>query len=344
MLAAECKKRIESAKSLLGKGSVLLLSSGPDSSNVNPSFYYFTGLDIDGCLLAISQDSHSLICPEMNRLYAGENMPGSMGLLVYKDRAGFSKSLKSAMGGAGRLLLDYPSTRLSFAESLCKITKARREDFSGQIAKLRAVKSGYERECLQKSVTEAESLLSFLESGISEGMTEKKIESMLLGEMLSRNLKPSFAPIISSGANSSMPHSHPTGNKVKCHVLVDMGVKVEGYCSDLTRCFFFNSGRMQKNAYDKLTLVCDEICDRAASGGFSKASELAAESALLLERYGLPSLPHSIGHGIGLEVHESPSLGLKSKDALSKGMALAIEPAAYYPGRFGVRCERDVFL
>lgn len=344
MCGSECKKRIESVQAGLGRGAVLLLSSGSDSSSVNPSFYYFTGLEIDGCLLAVSHDSSSLICPQMNHEYAASHSPG-MEIKKYGSRQEFSKAMKSAIGKAATLLLDYPSTRLSFAESLSKYTRAKREDFSEKIASMRAVKSDSELKALKQSVSEAESLLSFLESNICEGASEKKIESMLLSQMLERNLKPSFAPIVASGANSSMPHSHPTNNKVKGHVLIDMGVKVDGYCSDLTRCFFLgSSARMQKNAYDKITLVCDEICDRAESGSFSKASELAAESALLLERYGLPPLPHSIGHGIGIEVHESPSLGPKSKDLLSKGMALAIEPAAYYPGKFGVRYERDVFL
>ncbi len=335
--------RLRRVQAKLGKGDVLVLPSGPDASNANPSFYYFTGLEIDSCMLAVSHDSASILCPAMNYEYAAGHCSG-LDIAKYSNRQEFSKAMKSSAGKAGRLLLDYTSTRLSFADSLSKFTKAKRADFSAEILKMRSVKSDYEKQCISQAVSEAESLLSYLESNISEGMSEKKIESMLLGEMLARNLKPSFAPIVSSGANSSQPHSHPTSAKVRGHVLVDMGVKAEGYCSDLTKCFFFKSGRMQKNAYDKLTLICDELCDRAESGGFSRASELAAQSALLLERYGLPALPHSIGHGIGLEVHESPSLGLKSKDALGKGMTIAIEPAAYYPGKFGVRHERDVFL
>ncbi len=343
MKVSEIKNRISSVQKHIGKNDILLLSSGPDSSNVNSSFYYFTGLEIDGCLLALGQDSASIICPEMNSNYAQGN-PLGMEISSYSGGDGFSKLLKSRLGTAKNILLDYPSTKLSFADFLSKLSKAKRLDFSEKISKLRSVKSDYEKSCIGRAMLESEALMAFLESNIGEGMSERKIESMLLCQMIEKGFKPSFSPIVASCTNSANPHSHPTGAKIRAHVLVDMGVKVEGYCSDLSRCFFFPSGRVQKTAYDKLTLVCDEICDRAESGEFKKASELASESAKLLARYGLPRLPHSIGHGIGLDVHESPSLGLKSKDVLGKGMALAIEPAAYYPGKFGVRFERDIFL
>ncbi|HQT44691.1 MAG TPA: M24 family metallopeptidase, partial [Candidatus Micrarchaeota archaeon] len=297
----------------------------------------------DGCMLVLGHDCATIISPWMNFNYALANSHG-IETQKYSDKGEFSKLVKSGIGKAKTLLLDYQSTKLSFADFLAKSSKAKRADFSDKISELRSVKSEYEKSCIDRAILEAETLLAYLESNIGEGMSEKKIESMLLCEMIGKGLKPSFSPIVASGANSSSPHSQPTGAKVRGHVLVDMGVKVEGYCSDLTRCFFFPSGRMQKNAYDKLTLICDELCDKAESGAYHTGSELASDAARLLERYNLPKLPHSIGHGVGLDVHESPSLGLKSKDKIVERMVIAIEPAAYYPGKFGVRHEKDVFL
>jgi Xaa-Pro aminopeptidase len=118
-------------------------------------------------------------------------------------------------------------------------------------------------------------------------------------------------------------------------VLVDFGVKKGGYCCDFTRCYFRKNGMAEEKAYEKCKAVYKEII--ASLPGCRTGRDVALLSEKLIEKHGLPPLIHSIGHGIGLEVHEAPRLWKKSGDSL-EGAALAIEPGAYF-ARFGVRYE-----
>ena len=119
-------------------------------------------------------------------------------------------------------------------------------------------------------------------------------------------------------------------------MLVDFGVKKDGYCSDFTRCYFRGKGAAKERAaYDKCRRVYGEMVKALPDCKTGKDVALLGER--LMKKHGLPRLPHSIGHGVGMEVHEYPHLGVKSRDTL-EGAALAIEPAAYF-SRFGVRYE-----
>jgi len=342
-MANEFKSRLSSLQSKLGATDALFLASGDEPGTPYPNFFYLTGIDIDGCALIATKNSSVILTSGMNSEYVKAKKPSSE-VLVYKNYAQFSQLLSKQLQKTKNLKLDFGHTRLSVSDFLKKFTKAKQADASEMLGKARAIKSPSEAASIKKAIEITENIYGQLESELSEGTSEKQAAVLIQKMMLDAGVKPSFSPIVATGANSSYPHSMPTSAKIRGHVLVDIGVVYNHYCSDLTRCFFFPSGRMQKNAYDKLTLVTDELADRATSGEFEKALEFAKASEKLVAHYSLPKMIHSIGHGVGLEVHESPSLGIKSKDKFEKGMVIAIEPAAYFAGKFGVRHEVDAFL
>ncbi len=149
----------------------------------------------------------------------------------------------------------------------------------------------------------------------------------------------SFEPIVAFGNHSAIPHHHPTARALKANetVLIDMGMKLNGYCSDMTRTFFFGKASSEQRAIYAKVLAAQEAGIKAIRHGV-KASQVDLASRKSMgedqEFFG-----HSLGHGIGLEVHEAPNLSSRSKDTLKKGMVVTVEPGIYLEGRFGVRIE-----
>ena len=195
---------------------------------------------------------------------------------------------------------------------------------------------------------------------IRPGISEKDL-SFELEYFIKRNgADISFPPIVAFGTNSSVPH-HQTGGQKLEHgdiVLLDFGVKINNYCSDMTRTLFFGkTSPRQRKIYNTVLEAQQQALDFLNScfmihnsGSKSlNASDVdrVARDYIILKGY--PPIPHSLGHGVGLEVHESPRLSPTSKERLTQGMVFSVEPGIYLPagrqglpGFGGVRIE-DLF-
>ncbi|MBI4232764.1 aminopeptidase P family protein, partial [Candidatus Peregrinibacteria bacterium] len=151
----------------------------------------------------------------------------------------------------------------------------------------------------------------------------------------------SFDPIVGFGKNSSIVHHNPGKTKLKKGdiVLIDMGMKYQGYCSDMTRMIFTaKPSQKQKEIYE-IVLKAQMAALKGIRAGISckKADQLARkiiEDAGYGEQYG-----HSGGHGIGLDIHEPPSLSKNFTGNLKENSIVTVEPGIYLPGEFGIRIE-----
>lgn len=149
----------------------------------------------------------------------------------------------------------------------------------------------------------------------------------------------SFEPIVAFGPHSAIPHHQNTSKKMKQSdvVLIDMGMKYKGYCSDMTRTFFVGKPSAEQAQVYQMVLDAQMAAIRALKAGVScaKLDQIARdEMGDMAQHFG-----HSLGHGIGLDVHESPGLSSKSKEILKENMVVTVEPGIYLPGKFGVRIE-----
>jgi Xaa-Pro aminopeptidase len=156
----------------------------------------------------------------------------------------------------------------------------------------------------------------------------------------------SFETIVAAGAHGSRPHYRPGATKIRAGdpVLIDWGALVDGYCSDLTRVVF--TGRIPPKIAEIYAIVLDaqQAAIRAVGSGRSvKTVDAAARDRITRAGYG-EQFVHGLGHGIGLEIHEGPSLSSRSKMRLRKGMVVTVEPGVYLPGVGGVRIEDDVLV
>ena len=163
----------------------------------------------------------------------------------------------------------------------------------------------------------------------------------------------SFPPIVAINQNSANPHAKPTDIKLKPKslLLFDAGIKLNNYCSDRTRFFEFKNGRLTKNFTDNFTKKIYDIVYSANRFAIEKikigikAKEIDKVARDYIEKKGFGKyFLHSLGHGIGLEVHELPIISFKSETILEEGMVFTIEPGIYLKNRFGIRFEDMVVL
>ncbi len=212
-------------------------------------------------------------------------------------------------------------------------------------SKLRIVKNDSEIKNIKQASRIGDGAFNFILTILKVGVTEKNISDELISFFKQKNADKSFDPIVAFGSNSSVPHHQAGNTKLKKNqiVLLDFGVKVNNYCSDMTRTVFFGKANVKfKNIY-KTVLTAQQNAIKVIKDK-AQASKIdgAARSYILSKGY--PNIIHAVGHGIGIEVHEAPILSPKSKDVLENGMVFSVEPGVYIPGYGGVRIEDLVLV
>ena len=210
------------------------------------------------------------------------------------------------------------------------------------------VKGEEELAAVARACRIAEEAYEELLSSLKEGMTENETAGYLEYLMRKHGAENrSFETIAAFGKNTSVPHHASCGDKLKkgMPVLLDFGCKADGYCSDITRTFLFGeSGDDEfKEVYGRVLDAHRIAADKIRAGMTGKEADAFARDHL--RQYGLDKFfTHSLGHGIGVNIHEAPRLSASSADVLRDGMVFSIEPGVYFEGKFGIRIEDSVQL
>lgn len=222
-------------------------------------------------------------------------------------------------------------------------------DSSSAFTQAMSVKEDYEINNIKKACKITDEAFSALLGQIKEGMTENEVAALL--EFLMRKggaSGTSFDTIVGFAENSSVPH-HETGMKKLRFgdiILIDFGCKFGGYCSDCTRTFLFGDDKKHedfKKAYSYVLEAHNLVKQQLKCG--MKGCEADAIARNCLKEYGVDKLfTHSLGHGIGINIHEFPRLSPKSDDKLVNGMVFSDEPGVYLEGEYGIRIEDTVML
>jgi Xaa-Pro aminopeptidase len=227
------------------------------------------------------------------------------------------------------------------------IGKRRLRDTRGLVSRLRIIKDEHEVKWLRRAIRIQQDALKATIATVEVGQTEQEIDARLVYEMSSRGAGgASFPSIVAAQANGSLPHAVPGRTRVKANrpLLVDWGAKFEGYCGDLTRTFAV--GRFPKRVTEIYDIVLEaQLAGIAAIRPGVRGVDVDAASRKIIEDAGYgKQFGHGLGHGIGLDVHEAPSLSTRSGDTLEPGMVVTVEPGIYLPGIGGVRIEDDVLV
>ncbi|MFC2154163.1 M24 family metallopeptidase [Candidatus Altiarchaeota archaeon] len=328
--------RLSRVKTELGRDGLKALYVS-DPRNV----YYLTGLDT-GCVL-ITKKTESFFMKELylkihGRRLHSDKFPYS----VYKLD---SDSLK-------RKVRELRIRELAADDRRSVALKGLRKQFgvrvkvSGVVESVRKIKSPYEFKQIEKSAEIARKGMKKAYQVVGKGRREldcvAEIEAVI---RKSGSESPPFQEgmLLASGSKSANIHARAGLEKIRRGlVVVDLGAKWEGYYSDMTRTI--PVGRLTKREKDLLEFIQDlelNAIDRVDVG--TKAADIHGFVEEELCRRGF-RFYHSTGHGVGLQIHENPNLGKKSRDVLQEGMVFTVEPGIYIPGKFGVRFEDMVYL
>lgn len=228
-----------------------------------------------------------------------------------------------------------------------KFPAALMEDASSLLADLRMIKDKKECSLLKQAAQLADYGVEIGIASIQEGKTELEIVAEIEFALKKQGIREmAFSTMVLAGENSSSPHGNPGRNQIKSGdlVLFDLGVVFEGYCSDITRTIAYKSvNEEQRRIYETVHTAQQKAIDQATVGNAARQLDHSARSYISSSGYGDYFL-HRIGHGIGIEVHEHPSLHGTSEITLQEGMTFTIEPGIYVPGSGGVRIEDQLFL
>lgn len=217
---------------------------------------------------------------------------------------------------------------------------------SHSVETLREIKDAGEIRHIHEALAIHKEAYNLVRRALRPCISEQDILSRLEKFVRDKGVRFSFPPIVASGPNSCYPHAKVTGRKLGKDdiVLVDIGIEVKGYKSDLTRMFFL--GRIPpfvQRVNDAVAMAQQKAIAKIRPG--VAVAELDLEARNHLAKNGLAQyFGHALGHGVGLDIHESPRLSKSSPAVLKAGMVITIEPAVYIPHRFGIRIEDMVLV
>jgi len=310
---------------------------------------YLSGFSGGDSVLVLTADRKVLVTDSRYAQQAHEQCPsltiklrrGSMTDAV-ADVLSRLQSAKTAKHRIGIIadavtMSQYRAYRKAIGKSLC--------DCPAIISQLRVCKDSYEVAQIRKAVRLAEQALKNVLSWIKPGESELAVAGRLEYEMsrLGSNAL-AFSTIVAYGGHASQPHAQPGPKRLRRGqpLLIDWGATVNGYRSDLTRCFV--AGRIRPAFAKAYTQVLE--AQLLAIKEIRPGVALSRIDAVARER--LKNVPdayaHGTGHGIGLDIHENPAVTSNAQGLLREGMVVTVEPGIYVPGMFGIRIEDDVLV
>src|SRR3989338_4421333 len=309
------------------------------------SFFYATQLDgvFEGCFAVVS-DKLKIIVPQLEaetaQAHIKENKVKAE-LFVYASRAEIEKYIREST--KKRVLgLNFSKISIKTFESIKKFTNAKLVDVGEDINRARGTKEKDEIEKIKKACEIANKALEKTLPFVQQGVTESDLAARLDYEIRKQGATNSFATICAFGENSSQPHYVTGMRKLKKgdFVLLDFGARWKNYCSDITRTFVLGKA---SNEQKKIIECVKEAHEIGAKNLLEK--EIANKSHCDVKDFIDKKYPgkfiHSLGHSIGVEVHDGLTLSQKSNFLLENNMVFTIEPGIYLPKKGGVRIEDD---
>lgn len=212
---------------------------------------------------------------------------------------------------------------------------------------LRVIKDEKEIEIMREAAQLADHGVKTGMNALREGVTEMEVLATIEYSLKKMGIREmSFSTMVLFGEKAGDPHGNPGERKLKKGdaVLFDLGVVWKGYCSDITRTVFFDHVTdSDKNIYNTVLGALNKSLALCQPGEPISSLDKVARNEITSAGFG-SNFPHRIGHGLGIDVHEFPSLNDQNSSPLVKGMTITIEPGVYIPNQVGVRIEDDVLI
>ncbi len=308
-----------------------------------PNVRYLCGFTGSAGMLLVSSRKSVFITDGRYREQAGHELRSAR---VWVPKGGL---LEAAAKAAGALLLkslaiEADHMPVATRDKLARLLPGgvRLRSVSGIVEALRVIKDDKEIELLRRAVLLGSSLFRGVLRHIRPGIPELAVSAKL--EYAARRAGAedmSFDTIVASGQRSALPHGRASSQPIPRNgfVVLDFGVILAGYCSDMTRTVHVGRPSARARAIYDAVFEAQQAGLEAVRPGVA-ASEVDRAARSVLRRASLASsFTHSTGHGVGLEIHEGPRLGKGQRELLRPGMVVTVEPGVYIPGVGGVRIE-----
>jgi Xaa-Pro aminopeptidase len=312
-----------------------------------PNIHYLSGFSGSNGLCIITKNSQAFLSDGRYRTQAKEEVNGFR-VIITAGSLFAAAQKKGLLQNRGAIGFEQQHVTVAELKNLKRLLPhAAFTPTSGVVERLAAVKDRHEVELIKKAVdiTDAvfKKLLWILKPGIRE--LDVAAEISYLHRTLGAEAD-AFEPIVASGVRGALPHARATEKRIKKGELVtiDMGGRYRGYHSDLTRTVAVGRPTIRlKHLYEIVADAQRYAIEAAGSGISGRTLDAIARTHIRKKGYG-KYFNHSLGHGLGLQVHELPRLSALSTDVLETGNVVTIEPGVYIPGVGGVRIEDDVVI
>jgi len=329
----------------------LLKISGAEALLVTsaPNVTYLTGFTGDSSYLLVTKGHQVLISDGRYSTQIEEECPGlemnirRAGILIHQQ---VIKILRAAH--ISRLAIEAESMTVATRERIAeKLPKLQIGATAGMVEHLRQVKDREELALIRQAIKIAEKSFAVIRAGLHPQQTEKQV-----GDSLDRQFRlfggdgPAFATIVAVGPRAALPHARLTDCRIGSGdmVLVDWGTQWQLYKSDLTRVLVTGKISTKLRRVYEVVLSAQARAIAAVRPGAATTEVDAAARSVIADAGWNRRFNHGIGHGFGLEIHESPRMSGKSTAALKPGMVVTVEPGVYVPGWGGVRIEDDILV
>lgn len=313
-----------------------------------PSVRYLTGFTGSNGLLLLTPERSTLFTDPRYTTQASEQC--SCAVRITKGRTMLA-TVAQAIGKAGARKVGIETSHLTMAthdylKEQLKLGAAMKKA-DGLVEALRMVKSPAEIAAIRRSVETNSRAFEAAMKRWKPGMRESDLAAEIDYQARKAGAEgPAFETIVASGARAALPHARPTHAPIQHNqlLLIDMGACQDGYASDMTRTVGIGQPATRLRSAYKAVLDSQMAAIDAVRPGVSVAKIDARARKVLRQHQLEKAFVHSLGHGLGLEIHEAPRLAKGEKTKLQPGMVITIEPGVYLPDDYGIRIEDTVLV
>ncbi|MCR4330117.1 MAG: Xaa-Pro peptidase family protein [Candidatus Roizmanbacteria bacterium] len=334
-------KRIIALQEILEKkkiGSIII----ERSSNI----FYLTGYTITSetereALLLVTQKKAYLAMSPLNTY----DSPTAICNVLQAEKGNYYKTLLAKLLTPTKVYFENSMRHNEYLYLKKHANSIDLQPIGGLVESLRTIKDMFELSALKRADKATRAVLHTFLDKLPMYKTERSA-AFALQQMLEKKTleRVAFTPIVASGIHSATPHHTPNTSKLSDISIVDCGARFDHYCADITRTEYKNTRNTDRQrAVDAVQEAYIASLSQIKVGMISKdAFSIAFD---VLKKYNLHTyFIHSLGHGVGIDIHELPHLSPHSNEVLQNGMVFSIEPGVYIPGKFGVRYENTVVL
>jgi len=314
------------------------------------SIAYITGFHAEPMerlmALAVRRDRVTLVVPALEEQKAA-HLGDETEVVAWHDGQDPYLFVREALAGAANLGVEKQHLSIAAAEMLTAHAGAvEMVDVGPALSRLRLIKTDGEIEKLERAAAITDAVTDEVIGRLRPGQTERVVAVMLAAAIGELGGTLSFDSLVQSGPNSAIPHMRPTSRTLEAgdFVLLDFGAAFDGYRADTTRMAVVGEPSERHQSIHRLVLEAHDAAIEAVRAG-ATAGLIDAAARHVIDAAGFGDrFIHRVGHGLGLEAHEDPSLDPGSTTVLEAGMVFTIEPGVYIPGFGGVRIEDDLVV